>query len=99
MGTDYSTDKYGLTDSTDVWYVPFSASYETGAFTYKVTVPWIRVTGSGEIVPGGFDGAGDGAGTFDNRKGASKSADSVFCTGLSDASPDVGGGVTLRYYF
>ena len=56
--------------------MPFSASYETGAFTYKVTVPWIRVTGSGEIVPGGFDGAGDGAGTVDSRKGASKSADS-----------------------
>ncbi len=57
IGADYSTGKYGTSDSTDVWYVPLAASYRTGAFTYKVTVPWIRVTGNGSVVPSGFSGS------------------------------------------
>ena len=42
--------------------IPFTASYETGAFTYGLTVPWIRVSGPGNIVPGGFGGSGAGGG-------------------------------------
>ena len=61
-GADYSTGKYGGSESTDVWYVPFVASYQAGAFTYKLTVPWIRVTGPGDVVPGGFGGSGAGSG-------------------------------------
>ena len=58
VGGDYSTGDYGTDSSTDVWYVPFTASYQAGAFTYKVTVPWIRVTGDGGVVPSGFGGSG-----------------------------------------
>lgn len=57
VGADYSTGKYGTNSSTDVWYVPVAASYQTGAFTYRVTVPWIRVTGDGNVVPSGFSGS------------------------------------------
>ena len=85
-GADYSTGKYGTSSSTDVWYVPFVASYQTGAFTYKVTVPWIRVTGDGTVVPSGGGGAGGGsgdAGAFgcagDNRKGAKKPESNGVC--------------------
>ena len=76
-----------LVSPHNVCYVPFTSSYETGAFTYGVTVSWIRVTDPGNIVPVGFGGSGRGAGggdggigafgcAGDSRKGASKPADS-----------------------
>jgi Putative MetA-pathway of phenol degradation len=91
LGGDYSTGKYGSNSSTNVFYMPFQANYETGAFTYRLTVPWIRVTGDGNIVPGGLGGSGGvssgSAGTFgcatDNRKGASKPEDNGPCAGVS----------------
>lgn len=90
VGGDYSRGDYGSSESTNVFYVPFTANYETGAFTYSLTVPWIRVNGNGDVVPGAFGGAGGGgsgggAGAFgcagDNRKGASKPEDSGPCAG------------------
>jgi hypothetical protein len=70
VGADYSKGDYGTSDSTKVFYVPFTATYETGAFTYSVTVPWIRVSGNGTVVPGGFGGSGGAgdAGGIDCRK-------------------------------
>jgi hypothetical protein len=100
VGADYSTGKYGGSRSTDVYYVPFIGSYETGAFTFRATIPWIRVTGPGDIVPGGLGGAGSGVGSGgssgsgigqfgcagDNRKGASKPEDDGPCAGTSSGS-------------
>ncbi len=89
VGADYSTGKYGTSESTKVFYMPFAASYQTGAFTYRLTIPYIRVTGSGDVVPGGLGesgGSSGGVGAFgcagDNRKGATKPADSGPCAGL-----------------
>lgn len=94
VGGDYSTGKYGSGESTNVFYLPLAATYETGAFTYRVTVPWIRVTGTGDIVPGGLGGSGGGStggvGTFgcagDSRKGASKPEDNGPCAGVATTS-------------
>ena len=75
--------------------IPFTASYETGALTYGLTLPWIRVPGPGNIVSGGFGGSGaeggdGGIGAFgcagDSRKGASKPADSGSCAGVTNSS-------------
>ena len=94
VGGDYSKGDYGSSESTNVFYMPFTASYETGAFTYGLTVPWIRVSGPGNIVPGGFGGAGAGGGdggigafgcAGDSRKGASKAADSGPCAGVTNS--------------
>jgi hypothetical protein len=61
VGGDYSTGKYGTSDSTDVFYMPISASYATGRMTYRLTVPFLRVTGPGDFVPGGLAGSGSGS--------------------------------------
>ena len=85
-----------LVSPHNVCYMPFTSNYETGAFTYGVTVPWIRVSDSGNIVPGGFGGSGTGAGggdggigvfgcAGDSRKGASKPADSGPCAGVTNS--------------
>ncbi len=82
VGGDYSKGDYGSSDSTNVFYMPFSAKYETGAFSYNLTIPWIRISGAGDIVPGGFSGAGgaSGSGSVDCRKRGTGACTNVVTT-------------------
>jgi hypothetical protein len=92
-GADYTTGKYGGTTSTDIWYVPFVGRYDSGPFIFKLTVPYLRITGPGNVVGPGIaggggaagGGGGGGGGVFacgeDRRRGASKPEDSGSCTG------------------
>ncbi len=54
-GVDYSSGKYGQSQSTDITYIPFIAKYETDVATVKLTVPWLQITGPGDVI--GADGA------------------------------------------
>ncbi len=54
-GADYSSGDYGVSDDTDILYLPFTASYLSGPWKAKVTIPWIRIDGPG-VVTGGGDG-------------------------------------------
>lgn len=49
-GVDYSTGKYGQSQSTDITYIPLVTKYETDATTVKLTVPWVQITGPGDVV-------------------------------------------------
>jgi hypothetical protein len=49
-GIDYSTGKYGDVTSTDILYVPVAAKYEIDKWILKLTVPFIQVTGPGNVV-------------------------------------------------
>ena len=51
-GADYSTGKYGGTQSTDVSYYSVSGRYEIDRWTAKLTLPWMRITGPGTVVGG-----------------------------------------------
>ncbi len=51
-GVDYSTGKYGLAESTDMTYMPFIAKYEMDDTTLKLSVPWLKITGPGDVVGG-----------------------------------------------
>lgn len=51
-GVDYSTGKYGQAESTDITYVPFIGKYEANNTTLKLTVPWVKITGPGDVVGG-----------------------------------------------
>ncbi len=51
-GLDYSTGKYGNTQSTDILYVPFTAGYASGRMALGLTVPYISVTGPGGVIQG-----------------------------------------------
>lgn len=58
IGTDYSRGDYGTGTTSETWYVPLVGRYETGPMTYKLTVPWLRITNpsvgpDGEPLPGG----------------------------------------------
>ena len=51
-GVDYSSGKYGQSDSTDITYIPFMTKYETDNTTLKLTVPWVQITGPGDVIGG-----------------------------------------------
>lgn len=44
-GIDFSSGKYGASKSTDITYIPLTGKYETGDWLFKLTVPYISVTG------------------------------------------------------
>jgi hypothetical protein len=49
-GLDYSTGKYGGTETTEIYYVPVTGKYEADEYTLKLTVPYLRVTGPGNVL-------------------------------------------------
>ena len=55
VGAEYSTGKYGSAESTDILYVPFIGKYETGPWVLKAVVPYLRITGPGNVVGAGAD--------------------------------------------
>lgn len=62
-GFDYSTGKYGTTESTDILYLPVTGKYENGAWTFKLTVPYLEITApsGGTLVDGRPASGGAGA--------------------------------------
>ncbi len=51
-GADYTTGTYGEGVTTNILIVPFNATYSTDRWRVGVTVPYVRVDGSGNIIPG-----------------------------------------------
>ena len=52
VGVDYSSGDYGSDTNTDILSVPFSAKYETGDWIFKASLPWLRVDGNANVLPG-----------------------------------------------
>lgn len=54
-GLDYSSGKFGGSMTTETWYMPIILKYEQGRTTAKLTVPYIRTSGPGDVVGVGPD--------------------------------------------
>lgn len=54
-GFDYTSGKYTGTEETQILYVPFIARYETGPWAFRATVPYLRITGPGNVIGAGAD--------------------------------------------
>jgi len=50
-GVHYGTGDYGSTFTTKILYVPLTGKYETGDWAFKLTVPYLRIEGPGNVVP------------------------------------------------
>ena len=51
-GFDYSSGSYGQDVTTEIEYYPVTVEYFNDAWSAKLTVPYIKVTGNGTVVPG-----------------------------------------------
>jgi hypothetical protein len=71
-GVDYSSGKYGSQDRTDITSVPVIGKYEVDSWVFKLTVPYVTITGPGNVSPG--------IGKFKNTNTTTRSTES----GLGD---------------
>lgn len=60
--TDFTTGKYGGSTTTDIWYVPFTARYDKDRASFRVIVPYLNITGPGNVLGPGIGGVVDGGG-------------------------------------
>jgi len=74
VGADSSSGKYGQDQSTHTFFVPITGKYEAGPWTLKLLVPYIRITGRGNVI-----GAGDSRITIPGAGAARRTE-----TGLGD---------------
>lgn len=52
IGTDFSSGDYGSDITTDIWSVPVTAKFNSGNWTWKASLPWLRVDGDVGVLPG-----------------------------------------------
>src|SRR5438552_7503473 len=55
VGADSSTGKYGQDQSTHIFFMPITGKYEAGPWTLKLLVPYIRITGPGNVIGPGYN--------------------------------------------
>lgn len=51
-GLHYTTGKYGGSERTDILTIPLTARYDRDAWTFRAFVPYLRITGENDVVPG-----------------------------------------------
>ncbi|HYC41561.1 MAG TPA: hypothetical protein VEB70_01085 [Noviherbaspirillum sp.] len=51
-GFDYTTGKYGTNTTTEITAIPLIGTYETGNWTFKASIPYVRITGSDNVIVG-----------------------------------------------
>ena len=52
IGADYSSGDYGSDTTTKIFSVPVSGKYTAGDWTFKASLPWMRIDGDANVVPG-----------------------------------------------
>lgn len=52
IGADYSSGNYGTDTTTKIFSVPLTAKFNAGNWSYKASLPWMRVEGDPNVVPG-----------------------------------------------
>lgn len=52
LGVDYSSGDYGSETTTKILSVPLGAKYTTGDWIFRASLPWMRVEGDANVVPG-----------------------------------------------
>ncbi|MEW6331393.1 MAG: hypothetical protein AB1560_08040 [Pseudomonadota bacterium] len=53
LGAEYTSGDYGTSSDTTMWYFPVTLRYETEIYMLALTVPYVVVEGSGNVVAGG----------------------------------------------
>jgi hypothetical protein len=51
-GADFSSGKYGTNTTTEIWSVPLTATYNMDRWTFKLVLPYVDISGAGNVIPG-----------------------------------------------
>ncbi|MFK5915199.1 MAG: hypothetical protein QM484_12565 [Woeseiaceae bacterium] len=89
-GYDYTSGKYGSDTTTNVEVIPVTLNRIDGAWSLKLTIPYIRVTGNGTVIPGTIGSTSFSSGAFGG--GGASSTSTVVNSGLGDITGSIGYG-------
>jgi hypothetical protein len=53
LGAEYTSGDYGTSSKTKMWYFPVTLRYETDRYMMALTLPYVVVEGTGNVVAGG----------------------------------------------
>ena len=51
-GLTYTSGDYGTSTTTKILSIPFTARYDLDRWTFKATIPYLRITGGSSVIPG-----------------------------------------------
>lgn len=77
-GLHFSTGKYGGSTNTRILSIPLTAKYDTDVWTFKAVVPYLRITGESDVVPG--------IGRVDRGPRRARAGDRTTAAGLGDST-------------
>jgi hypothetical protein len=89
-GLHYSTGTYGTSTRTDIVSIPLLARYDTGPWTFRLTVPYLIIDGPSNVIPGLGDVNNKGTTRGRGRGGVNEQV-----SGLGDT---VGSATYTAYY-
>lgn len=93
-GISYSSGDYGEIESTEVFAIPVSLTYRTGALKVRVSVPFVSVSGPGSLLstPEGRDSSGSGGSSGGDDSGGNSGSGSSSGSGNSGSGNSGSGG-------
>ena len=80
LGYEQTTGNYGLTEETKITTIPVSLQYIKDDWAFNVSVPFISITGTGDVIP-----TSGGMGGFGNKTGSAVTTQ----RGLGDVSASI----------
>src|SRR3954469_25571649 len=51
-GLTYTSGDYGTSTTTKILSIPFTARYDLDRWTFKATIPYLRISGGWGVIPG-----------------------------------------------
>lgn len=85
VGFDYSSGKYGSDITTQIWSLPLGYAWRSDRWALRLTVPYLRVSGAGNVIPG-LGGTGNSNPRGRGRNGQSPSVPGEPIEGTGSAS-------------
>ena len=78
VGFNYSSGEYGTSTTTEILSIPIIARYDHGPWIFKLTIPYLSISGGTSVVPG------IGRVSSSNPKRRGDGASEATATGLGD---------------
>ncbi len=95
VGLNYSSGEYGTSTATRILSIPVTAQYETGRWKAKVTVPYLRISGPANVIPG----VGSVNNTNPNGRGRSSGSTTSASEGTASGLGDIVTALTYNAYY